>query len=219
VSRLHVPHYLISRSRRDVCAIHSTTPEQEAEALAGRLCEWIGMTPGITVTCLQMVVAAREHTDWQLACLNRELNQAEEAREEEISRLLDQLAGQLPETDDGPWRVDLSGDPRGCTVTLMAPEHRAPHERAGRRMTAAWTIDSRPTTEELQALPVLTQGHTDDLHHEEPGRLRFWLSRTTTADGEPYDSTVTIEELRDGSWVTVLQLRRRQRTRSPGPGQ
>lgn len=67
------------------------------------------------------------------------------------------------------------------------------------------TIDSRPDTAWLQARPVLTQGHTDDLRHEEPGRLRFWLSRTTTADGEPFDATVTIEELRDGSWVTVLQ--------------
>lgn len=58
----------------------------------------------------------------------------------------------------------------------------------------------RPTTEDLEALPVLSQGQADDLHID-TGTERVWLSRTGVADGEPFDNTVTVERLVDGRWV------------------
>ena len=58
------------------------------------------------------------------------------------------------------------------------------------------TLDrnSRPDARDLEELPVLCQGLADDLHYEQDG-VRFWLSRTGLADGEPFDNTVTIEVL------------------------
>ncbi len=49
-------------------------------------------------------------------------------------------------------------------------------------------MNERYTTEELEALPVLIQGQADD-------------SRTGIADGEPYENTVTHEELFHGRWI------------------
>lgn len=65
---------------------------------------------------------------------------------------------------------------------------------------SSMTTTDRYTTDELEDLPVLSQGQADDLHIEEDG-LRVWLSRTGRADGEPFDNTVTHEELIDGRWV------------------
>ena len=62
------------------------------------------------------------------------------------------------------------------------------------------TTTDRYTTDELEDMPVLSQGQADDLHVEEDG-LRVWLSRTGVADGEPFDNTVTHEELIGGRWV------------------
>lgn len=121
-------HYLTARARREAGSNPSTSAEDAGAELAAGLIDWIGMAPGITATCIKLVKAAREHTDWQIISLNRPLTAAEDDREEEVSRLLDQLAGQLPETDDGEWTVDLSGDPRGCTVALLAPEHTGHHD-------------------------------------------------------------------------------------------
>ena len=61
----------------------------------------------------------------------------------------------------------------------------------------------RYTTAELEALPVLCQGQADDLRIEWGG-VRYWLSRTGVADGEPYDNTVTIETYNatTGRWTT-----------------
>jgi hypothetical protein len=63
----------------------------------------------------------------------------------------------------------------------------------------------RYETDDLEALPVLTQGQADDLHVEENG-TRYWLSRTGRADGEPFDNTVTVEEFdaAAGAWKAVL---------------
>ena len=61
----------------------------------------------------------------------------------------------------------------------------------------------RYETEELQAEPVLIQAQADDLHVQEDG-LRYWLSRTTTKDGSPFDHTVTVEEYDGGQWLPVL---------------
>jgi hypothetical protein len=61
------------------------------------------------------------------------------------------------------------------------------------------------TTAELQALPTLSQGHTDDLKMETTAR-RVWLSRLTKADGQPYDNQITIEaKNEDGSWSIIRQ--------------
>jgi hypothetical protein len=59
-----------------------------------------------------------------------------------------------------------------------------------------------PNTEELEALPVITEGQADDLHID-TGDFRAWLSRTGVMDGEPYENTVTIETLTFGRWETL----------------
>ncbi len=53
------------------------------------------------------------------------------------------------------------------------------------------------TLAELEALPTLSQGHTDDLKVETEN-TRVWLSRMTVEDGEPYNNKVTIEKLKGG---------------------
>jgi|WetSurMetagenome_2_1015567.scaffolds.fasta_scaffold59843_7 hypothetical protein len=63
--------------------------------------------------------------------------------------------------------------------------------------------------EELKALPVLSQGQTDNLHIEgedEQGKFRVWLSRMTMEDGMPYNNQVTIERYNESTgytWKTV----------------
>lgn len=115
-------HYLTARVRREAGSVHETSPEDAGAELAGRLIEWIGMAPAITATCIKLVRAAREHTDWQIVSLNRPLTTREEEREAEVSALLDSLARDLPDCEgDYRWAVDLSGDPRGCTVRLLVP--------------------------------------------------------------------------------------------------
>ena len=58
----------------------------------------------------------------------------------------------------------------------------------------------RYTLAELEAMPTLSTGHTDDLKVD-TGRTRVWLSRCTVADGEPYNNKVAIERLKGGRWV------------------
>lgn len=60
----------------------------------------------------------------------------------------------------------------------------------------------RYTAEELEQMPTLFSGFTDDLKVE-TDTTRVWLSRTTVEDGEPYNNQITVEELRDGNWVTI----------------
>ena len=47
----------------------------------------------------------------------------------------------------------------------------------------------------LNALPTLSQGHTDNLKFEDHN-TRIWLSRMTKEDGMPYDNQVTVEMYR-----------------------
>ncbi len=77
------------------------------------------------------------------------------------------------------------------------------------------------TLKQLEALPTLHQGHTDDLKIEthkgypfkESKGVRVWLSRLTVEDGQPYNNQVTVEEYREKKisgfdswqWVTVQQ--------------
>lgn len=63
--------------------------------------------------------------------------------------------------------------------------------------------------DELQAMPTITKGLTDDLKIETPDR-RVWLSRVTVADGVPYPNQVTVESPNvHGEWVTVRTYRAR----------
>jgi len=61
----------------------------------------------------------------------------------------------------------------------------------------------RYTLAELQALPTLAVGQADDLKLENFPEPRVWLSRCTTADGEPYDHKVTVERFDGARWRTV----------------
>jgi hypothetical protein len=58
-------------------------------------------------------------------------------------------------------------------------------------------MKKRYTLKELEALPTLSQGQTDDLKVESPTQ-RVWLSRMTIEDGEPYNNKVTVEKLKGG---------------------
>lgn len=62
----------------------------------------------------------------------------------------------------------------------------------------------RMTLAELQSLPTLTVGWTDDLKVDDRG-VRIWLSRLSVHDGEEYDNKVTVEYLdKDYRWQTLL---------------
>lgn len=60
------------------------------------------------------------------------------------------------------------------------------------------------TLHDLQSLPTLAVGQTDDLKFDN-GEKRVWLSRMTVADGMPYDNQVTVEILVRGRWVILDQ--------------
>jgi len=49
-----------------------------------------------------------------------------------------------------------------------------------------------PNTNQLEALPVLSQGQAHDLHID-TGIYRVWLSRCSIEDGEPFRNTAYIE--------------------------
>ncbi len=61
---------------------------------------------------------------------------------------------------------------------------------------------------ELQRIPTIEQGHTDDLKVQSR-YLRVWLSRMTVADGMPYDHQVTVERYVDGVWTMEDQYQPR----------
>jgi hypothetical protein len=58
------------------------------------------------------------------------------------------------------------------------------------------------TLEELESMPTISKGHTDDLKYEDDD-TRVWLSRMTVEDGMPYNNQVTVEKYEeiDGSWI------------------
>lgn len=60
------------------------------------------------------------------------------------------------------------------------------------------------TLQELQDMPTIDSGHTDDLKVD-TGTVRVWLSRLTVEDGMPYNNQVTVEQLIDGTWQTVKE--------------
>ena len=58
------------------------------------------------------------------------------------------------------------------------------------------------TLKQMERMPTIGQGHTDDLKVETDD-TRIWLSRMTIEDGMPYNNEVTIEKLQDGKWLAV----------------
>jgi hypothetical protein len=70
---------------------------------------------------------------------------------------------------------------------------------------ALQAINSGYDAQELDGYETISSGQADDLKHETPDGLRFWLSRTGVADGEPFENTVTIEQEQGGRWVTVCK--------------
>lgn len=60
----------------------------------------------------------------------------------------------------------------------------------------------RYTLAELEAMPTINVGYTADLKVD-TGTERIWQERTTIADGEPFEHTITVERLIDGAWRTV----------------
>lgn len=66
------------------------------------------------------------------------------------------------------------------------------------------------TLSQLETLPTIRQGHTDDLKIETP-TLRVWLSRLTVEDGMPYNNQVTVEEYVESrrGWMTFASYEAR----------
>lgn len=64
------------------------------------------------------------------------------------------------------------------------------------------TMTDHFSLQELEAMPLISQGHTDNLLIHE-GDTKVWLSRMTTEDGMPFNNAVTVERLIDGCWVEV----------------
>ena len=54
------------------------------------------------------------------------------------------------------------------------------------------TVDSRLSKEDVEAMPTINSGHTDDLLYESLYK-RVWRSRMTKEDGDELDHAITIE--------------------------
>lgn len=61
---------------------------------------------------------------------------------------------------------------------------------------------SLPTFDELIERENLCLAQADDLRYDD-GQIRLWTSRMTIGDGVPYRSTVYVERLIDGAWITI----------------
>jgi hypothetical protein len=59
------------------------------------------------------------------------------------------------------------------------------------------------TLAELQAMPTITVGHTDDLKVK-TDRRKVWLSRLTIEDGQPYNNMVTVEVRSNKGWFPTM---------------
>lgn len=58
------------------------------------------------------------------------------------------------------------------------------------------------TAEELEAMPTISQGWTDDLKID-TGNMRVWLSRLGVEDGEDFPNAVTVERFDGDRWDTT----------------
>ena len=97
-------------------------------ALADKLGAHVGWTNGITETCSKLTRAASSYSTiqerWCCEEMTDERTAQLEKRETALEALIGSLVQDLPHTDDGPFVVQFSGDPRGHTVRLVAPDGR-----------------------------------------------------------------------------------------------
>lgn len=120
-----------------------------------------------------------------------ELGNAEMRTAEHVAQALKETAEHIEEGNTEGTLCDVNGNTVGRYALALPVED---HYEEGHRYT----------TEELEELPVISQGQADDCHVDS-GSVRVWLSRTGVADGEPFDNTVTVERLQDGAWVEVAK--------------
>ena len=65
-----------------------------------------------------------------------------------------------------------------------------------------WGVWPDHTLAELEEMPTIESGYTDDLKWQSDTR-KVWLSRMTKEDGLPWDNMVTVEILVAGAWIEV----------------
>lgn len=96
------------------------------DKLASYLAPVLGYTHAIRETCSLIARHAKTYARIQEMWCSVEMSDAETARVERQEFLIEQrirsLVADLPHSDDGPWSVEFSGDPRGYTVRLTCPE-------------------------------------------------------------------------------------------------
>lgn len=78
-----------------------------------------------------------------------------------------------------------------------------------------YTFDCNPpedmkvfSPEYLARFTTTCVGQSNNLKLELEGRLRYWLSRSTYADGELYQ--VYVERLRNGRWEPLVRYRKEE---------
>lgn len=106
----------------------TATVTQAGVKFARKLSYQIGTTDHIQRVCSLLHRHARTY-DWiQEAWCSNEMPDRSvallEEREEWLEARIRDLVQYLPDPDSGPWKVEFSGDPRGYTVRLVAPDGR-----------------------------------------------------------------------------------------------
>lgn len=103
-----------------------TTITAPGSQLAWKLNPYIGTTAAIAETCSLLTRHGKTLDGIQVRWCNDEMSDrataALEAREKRIEDRMRDLTDMLPHTDDGPWRIQFDGDPRGFTSRLIAPD-------------------------------------------------------------------------------------------------
>lgn len=89
--------------------------------LSDDLSEHIGTTRMILKTCSLICRHATTHHRYMEQDWRGGWDERLERRIELLEARIETLVAALPATDDGPFRVEFWGDPRGCTVKLYAP--------------------------------------------------------------------------------------------------
>jgi hypothetical protein len=94
--------------------------------LADNIMPVIGRTSAIVETCSLIARHANSYARIQEIWCSVELSEYQQKYYEQRERWLENrimsLVTDLPHSDDGPWSVEFSGDPRGYTVKLFCPE-------------------------------------------------------------------------------------------------
>jgi len=102
------------------------TVTSSGEKLASYLAPVLGYTHAISETCSLIARHAKTYARIQEMWCSVEMSDRETARverqEEILERRIRDLVADLPHSDDGPFGVEFSGDPRGYTVRLFCPE-------------------------------------------------------------------------------------------------